>query len=200
MRVVRMRTRGVENDVKKKIRAIQYGVGPIGASIARLMREKQAIEIIGAIDTDPAKVGRDLGEVVGATDAPWGVSVSADAQEVLEQNADVVIHSTSSSLAKVMDQLLMCLKAESSVVSTCEELSYPFRTHPELAATLDAAAKESGVALVGTGVNPGFVMNKLVVTRAAVSQRIQHAKPLRVRDATKWRLSPQQNMDRGMSA
>jgi len=111
----------------------------------------------------------DLGEVVGATDAPWSVSVSADAQEVLEQNADVVIHSTSSSLAKVMDQLLMCLKAESSVVSTCEELSYPFRTHPELAATLDSAAKESGVALVGTGVNPGFVMDKLVVTLAAVS-------------------------------
>ena len=95
--------------MKKKIRAIQYGVGPIGASIVRLMREKQAIEIIGAIDTDPTKVGRDLGEVVGATDAPWGVSVSSDAQEVLEQNADVVIHSTSSSLAKVMDQLLMCL-------------------------------------------------------------------------------------------
>src|SRR5437879_9941490 len=77
-------------------------------------------------------------------------------------------HSTSSSLVKVMDQLLMCLKAESSIVSTCEELSYPFRTHPELAATLDAAAKESGVALVGTGVNPGFVMYKLVVTLAAI--------------------------------
>ena len=199
MRVVRMRTRGVENDVKKKIRAIQYGVGPIGASIARLMREKQAIEIIGAIDTDPAKVGRDLGEVVGATDAPWGVSVSADAQEVLEQNADVVIHSTSSSLAKVMDQLLMCLKAESSVVSTCEELSYPFRTYPELAAKLDAAAKESGVALVGTGVNPGFVMDKLVVTLAAVSQRIEHVKALRVVDASKRRLPLQKKIGGGMT-
>ena len=77
--------------MKKKIRAIQFGVGPIGASIARLMREKQAIEIIGAIDTDPAKIGRDLGEVVGAKDAPWGVAISADATEVLEQNADVVI-------------------------------------------------------------------------------------------------------------
>src|SRR6202140_4498409 len=72
--------------LKKKIRAIQFGVGPIGASIARLMREKSAIEIIGAIDTDPAKVGRDLGEVVGAQDAPWGVTVSAGATEVLEQN------------------------------------------------------------------------------------------------------------------
>src|SRR6266478_542050 len=134
MRVVRACQRKAENDVKKKIRAIQYGVGPIGASIARLMREKQAIEIIGAIDRDPAKIGRDLGEVVGAADAPWGVKISAEAKEVLEKAADVVIHSTSSSLAKVMDQLLMCLEAESCIVSTCEELSYPFRTHAELAA------------------------------------------------------------------
>src|SRR2546429_4557840 len=129
MRVVRTRTRGVENDVKKKIRAIQYGVGPIGASIARLMREKQAIEIIGAIDTDPAKVGRDLGEVLGAPDAPWGVKVSNDSKGVLDQAADVVIHSTSSSLPKVMDQLLSCLDAGSCVVATCQELAYPYRTH-----------------------------------------------------------------------
>src|SRR6267154_2235904 len=144
------------------------------------MREKQAIEICGAIDTDPAKVGRDLGEVVGASDAPWGVKISADADDVLEQAADVVIHSTSSSLPKVMDQLLACLKAESCVVSTCEELSYPFRTYPELAAKLDAEAKDWGVALVGTGVNPGFVMDKLVVTLAAVSQRVEHVKALSV--------------------
>src|SRR5260370_7176546 len=94
------------------------------------------------------------------------------------------MHSTSSSLANVMDQLLACLAAESCIVSTCEELSYPFRTHPELAAKLDVAAKEMGVALVGTGVNPGFVMDKLVVTLAAVSQRIEHAQALRVVDAS----------------
>ena len=188
-----------ETDVKKKIRAIQYGVGPIGASIARLMREKQAIEICGAIDTDPAKVGRDLGQVVGASDAPWGVKISADAKEVLDQAADVVIHSTSSSLPKVMDQLLACLEAESCVVSTCEELSYPYRTHPELAAKLDAAAKDWGVALVGTGVNPGFVMDKLVVTLAAVSQRIEHAKALRVVDASKRRLPLQKKIGAGMT-
>ncbi len=185
--------------MKKKIRAIQYGVGPIGASIARLMREKQAIEICGAIDTDPAKVGRDLGEVVGAKDAPWGVKISADAADVLEQAADVVIHSTSSSLPKVMDQLLACLQAESCVVSTCEELSYPYRTHPDLAAKLDAEAKDWGVALVGTGVNPGFVMDKLVVTLAAVSQRIEHAKALRIVDASKRRLPLQKKIGAGMS-
>src|SRR5262249_43016910 len=107
-----------EKRVKKKIRAIQYGVGPIGAAIVRLLREKQAIEVIGAIDTDPAKAGRDLGEVVGATDGPWGVPVMADAAAMLGNSADIVVHSTSSALPSVMDQLLECLAAESCVVST----------------------------------------------------------------------------------
>src|SRR6201982_2397503 len=163
------------------------------------MRDKQAIEIIGAIDLDPAKAERDLGEVVGANDAPWGVKVFADPHKALDLNADVVIHATSSSLTKVMDQLLACLEAQSCIVSTCEELSYPFRTQPELAAKLDATAKEWGVALVGTGVNPGFVMDKLVVTLAAVSQRIEHAKGLRVVDASTRRLPLQKKIGAGMT-
>src|SRR5207248_10941075 len=125
--------------------------------------------------------------------------VFADAKEALDLNPDVVIHSTSSSLAKVMDQLMACLEAQSCVVSTCEELSYPFRTHPDLAAKLDAAAKEWGVALVGTGVNPGFVMDKLVVTLAAVSQRIEHAKALRIVDASKRRLPLQKKIGAGLT-
>jgi hypothetical protein len=189
----------METAVKKKIRAIQYGIGPIGASILKLMREKEAIEIIGAIDNDPAKVGKDLGEVVGASDAPWGVKVSGDAKDVLEQSADVVMHTTSSSLPKVMDQLLAAMEVGSCVVSTCEELSYPYRTHPELAAQLDKSAKDNGVALVGTGVNPGFVMDKLVITLAAVSQRVDHAKALRIVDASKRRLPLQKKIGAGMS-
>jgi len=185
--------------VKRKIRAIQYGIGPIGVSIVKLLREKQSVEIVGAIDTDPAKVGKDLGEVAGASDAPWGVKISDNAEEVLGQAADIVMHTTSSSLAKVTDQLIACLRAGSCVVSTCEELSYPYRTHPELAAQLDKEAKDWGVALVGTGVNPGFVMDKLVITLAAVSQRIEHAKALRIVDASKRRLPLQKKIGAGLS-
>jgi 2,4-diaminopentanoate dehydrogenase len=185
--------------VKKKIRAIQYGVGPIGAAIVRLMREKQAIEVIGAIDNDPAKAGRDLGEIVGATDAPWGVTVSPDAATMLAKSADIVIHSTSSSLPAVMAQLLECLAAESCIVSTCEELSYPFRKYPELAKQLDEEAKTWGVALTGTGVNPGFVMDKLAITLSSVSQRIDHAKSVRVVDASKRRMPLQKKIGAGMS-
>ncbi len=185
--------------MKKKIRAIQYGVGPIGAAIVRLMREKQSIEVIGAIDTDPAKAGRDLGEVLGAPDAPWNVLVSADAAEMLSKSADVVIHSTSSTLPSVMEQLLECLAAEACVVSTCEELSYPFRKYPDLAKQLDEEAKTWGVALTGTGVNPGFVMDKLAITLSSVSQRIEHAKSIRVVDASKRRLPLQKKIGAGMS-
>jgi hypothetical protein len=185
--------------VKKKIRVAQYGLGPIGSSIVRLMRQKDSLEIVGAIDKDPAKAGHDLGEVVGATDAPWGVLISPDAKVVLEKPLDVIIHSTSSYLTSVMDQLLECLAAGCCVVSTCEELAYPFRKHPELSQKLDAAAKEEGVALVGTGVNPGFVMDKLALTLSAVAQRIDWLSAVRIVDASKRRLPLQKKIGAGMT-
>lgn len=185
--------------MKKKIRAIQYGVGPIGAAIVRLMREKESIEIIGAIDSDPAKAGQDLGDLVGDPDAPWGVPVTDDAAAMLGESADVVIHSTSSWLPNVMDQLMACLAAESCVVSTCEELSYPFRKYPELAAQLDAEAKTWGVALIGTGINPGFVMDKLLITLSAASQEIESARAIRIVDASKRRMPLQKKVGAGMS-
>lgn len=185
--------------MKKKIRVVQYGVGPIGAGIVRLMREKQALEIIGAIDKDPEKAGRDLGELVGAPDAPWGLPVSAEAGPVLGQNADVVIHSTSSILKDVAGQLMECIEAGSCIISTCEELAYPFRKYPELSKKLDAEAKEWGVALVGTGVNPGFVMDKLVLTLAAVSQRVDAARAVRIVDASKRRLPLQKKIGAGLA-
>ena len=185
--------------MKKKIRAIQYGIGPIGASIIKLLREKESVEIVGAIDSDPAKVGRDVGEVVGAADAPWGVKISGDARGVLEQSADIVMHTTSSSLPKVVDQLMACLDVGSCVVSTCEELSYPAGRIQNWPISSIRRQRENGVALVGTGVNPGFVMDKLAVTLAAVSQKIEHVKALRIVDAGKRRLPLQKKIGAGMS-
>ncbi len=185
--------------MKKKIRVVQYGVGPIGASIVKLMRQKQALVMTGAIDKDTEKAGRDLGELVAAEDAPWGIPVSADPAEVLSHPTDVVVHSTSSSLTDVASQLMECLEAGACVVSTCEELSYPFRKYPELAAKLDEAARESGVTLLGTGVNPGFVMDKLVLGLSAACQRVEHAKAVRIVDAAKRRLPLQKKIGAGLS-
>jgi 2,4-diaminopentanoate dehydrogenase len=185
--------------VRKKIRVVQFGVGPIGASILRLMREKHSLEIVGAVDKDPAKAGRDIGEVAGAREAPWGITVSPSPATVLAKPVDVVVHTTSSYLPNVMDELLECISAGSCVVSTCEELAYPFRKHPELSARLDAAAKEEGVAIVGTGVNPGFVMDKLLLVLSAASQRIDFAKATRTVDASERRLPLQKKIGAGMT-
>ncbi|MFZ0039261.1 MAG: hypothetical protein WAK91_17685 [Candidatus Acidiferrales bacterium] len=185
--------------MRKKIRVVQYGVGPIGASIARLMRTKHALEIVGAIDADPAKIGKDLGEVAGAEDAPWGVVISGDPRAVLNGHVDLVVHSTSSYLESVKEQLLGCLEAGCCVVSTCEELAYPFRKHPALSAELDSTAKEEGVALVGTGVNPGFVMDKLVLTLATAAQRVNSAKARRIVNASLRRMPLQKKVGAGMT-
>ena len=185
--------------MRKKIRVVQYGVGPIGASIARLMRTKLALEIVGAIDADPAKIGKDLGEVAGDEAAPWGVMISGDPRAVLDGHVDLVVHSTSSYLETVKEQLLGCLEAGCCVVSTCEELAYPFRKHPEISAELDNTAKEEGVALVGTGVNPGFVMDKLVLTLATASQQVDSARAIRIVNASDRRLPLQKKVGAGLS-
>ena len=185
--------------MRKRIRVVQYGVGPIGGSIARLMRTREALEIVGAIDADSGKIGKDLGEVAGAEDAPWGIKIQNDARDVLNNRVDLVVHSTSSYLESVKDQLLPCLSAGCCVVSTCEELAYPFRKHPDISAELDSAAKEEGVALVGTGINPGFVMDKLMLTLATAAQRVDSARAKRVVDASRRRLPLQKKIGAGMT-
>ncbi|HXY79259.1 MAG TPA: dihydrodipicolinate reductase, partial [Candidatus Bathyarchaeia archaeon] len=141
----------------------------------------------------------DLGEIAGAADAPWGVMIVPEISAALEKPVDVVVHTTSSYLASVMDELLACLSAGCCVVSTCEELAYPFRKHPELSAKLDAAAKDEGVALAGVGVNPGFVMDKLVLTLSAASQRVDWARATRIVDASTRRLPLQKKIGAGMT-
>ncbi len=184
--------------MNRQIRVIQYGLGPIGASIVRLMLAKPGLRIVGAVDIDPEKAGKDLGVVAGAG-RELGVVVSGDAPSVLRAGADVVVHSTGSLLEQVANQLFQCLEAGLSVVSSCEELAYPFRKHPELSQQLDRCAKQNHVALLGTGVNPGFVMDKLVLTLSAVSKRVDSAKATRIVDASKRRLPLQKKIGAGMS-
>ena len=133
----------------KKIRVAQYGVGPIGAAIVRLMLQKPQLQIVGAVDVDPEKAGKDLGRVVGL-ERDLGVKVSRGVQEVFNTGVDVIVHTTGSYLVKMVDQLEECIRGRAHIVSTCEELSYPFRKHPDLSRRLDGLAREHQVAILGT--------------------------------------------------
>lgn len=181
-----------------EIRVVQYGVGPTGARIIRLAQAKKGLRIIGGIDIDPAKAGRDLGRAAGSSRA-WGVSISSDAAAVLARKPEVVLHSTVSQLERAGGQILDCVHAGACVISTCEELSYPYAEHAGVAAAIDRAAKEHGVAVLGTGVNPGFVMDRLALYLSGVCREVESVNITRIVDASKRRLPLQKKVGAGMT-
>lgn len=174
------------------ITVAQYGIGPIGAEIARLLLTKPWIRVTGAVDIDPNKIGKDLGEVIGLG-RKVGVTVTA----ALEGRPDVVCHSTGSRLREVNGQLEALLSNGSHVVSTCEELSFPL--DEEIRAKLDGIARAKNVALLGTGVNPGFVMDKLPLTLTSVCQEVTSVEILRIQNASTRREPLQRKVGAGMT-
>lgn len=182
------------------LRIVQYGLGPIGLACARTVLAKApALRLVGAVDIDPEKVGRDVADLCGAAE-PCGVIVSDAAARVLDEaTPDVVLHTTSSFLDRVHDQLLDGVRAGAHVVSSTEELAFPFDRHPEIAATLDRAAREAGVVVVGTGVNPGFAMDTLALAATGACVDVRRVRIERVVDAGRRRGPLQRKVGAGIS-
>ena len=151
-------------------RFIQYGLGPIGVEVAALAL-RRGHQLMAAVDIDPAKAGKPAAALIPA--APPGVIVAARAGDVVNAGADVVLHCTQSRLAQVLPQLLPLADAGLSVISTCEELAFPWHHFPTEAAALDTLARSRGAVVVGLGVNPGFVMDLLPVVLTAPCSDIQ---------------------------
>jgi 4-hydroxy-tetrahydrodipicolinate reductase len=178
---------------------MHYGLGPIGAAIAKQVAQRQGFKVVGAVDIDPAKEGRDLGDVVGLPKR-LGVLVSGDAKKALKAaKPDVVILCTSSSIKKVMPQIEEILKRKTPIVSTTEELSYPGYTHIRQARQIHEWAKKAKVAVLGTGVNPGFAMDALPISLTAVCERVDRVVVNRVQDARIRRLPFQQKIGAGLT-
>jgi hypothetical protein len=185
--------------LSEQIRIVQYGLGPIGCEIARLALQKNSLRLIGGVDIDPDKAGKDIGRLLGL-DHDIGVVVEKDASKVLSRaGADVILHSTSSSLTHVKDQILSCIDAGTHVVSTTEELSYPFSRSCELARLIDKEAKLRGVSVLGTGVNPGFVMDTLPIFLSTICQQVKSVEVTRILDASTRRLPLQKKIGAGLT-
>jgi 2,4-diaminopentanoate dehydrogenase len=181
----------------KKLKAVQYGCGPIGCSVVRTVAQRSDMVMVGAIDKDPALVGKDLG-VVAETGGNLNVAVSDNAAAVLKETApDVVFLTTSSAFQKIYPQLEQCLEAGANVVSSCEELSYPYWAEPALSADLDRLARTAGATVIGTGVNPGFVMDTWPLVMSGVCQKVQHVRVARVQNASSRRCPFQQKIGAG---
>src|SRR5215510_3426974 len=184
---------------KGPIRVLHYGLGPIGAAVVRQVAERPGFKIVGAVDIDPSKAGRDLGDVAGAGRA-LKVKVSADARKTIKSTKpDVVVLCTLSSLKKVMPQMEEILKLSIPIVSTTEELAYPTGANLKYARALHAMAKRAKVAVLGTGVNPGFTMDALPITLTGVCERVDSIRIDRIQDARVRRLPFQQKIGAGLT-
>ncbi|MBW1981781.1 MAG: dihydrodipicolinate reductase [Deltaproteobacteria bacterium] len=181
------------------IRVIQYGVGPIGLKITRYLQRKPAAHIVAAIDSDPQKIGLDIGELAGLTE-PLGVKVSGDATKVLrETEAEIVVLTTTSTLQSIQPQITTIVSAGKNVVSSCEELVYPWYSRPELAQQIDDLARRHQVSVLSTGVNPGFLMDFLPLVMTGVCHDIKRIEVERIQNAQQRRIPFQKKIGAGLS-
>ncbi|NBD09519.1 MULTISPECIES: dihydrodipicolinate reductase [Corallococcus] len=177
---------------------VVMGLGFIGQEIARAALSSPEVELMGAVDSQPSLVGRPLGDVLGQAAPRFKVADSLE-RAVGRRKGVVVLHATSSRLSQVMEQLLDALKLGLPVASTCEELAFPHLKYPELAEKLERAAQKAGVAIVGTGVNPGFVLDRLVATAGQVCGPVRKVLASRVVDARTRREALQRKVGAGLT-
>jgi 4-hydroxy-tetrahydrodipicolinate reductase len=181
------------------IKVLHIGLGPIGAGIVRQIAGRKGFTSVGAVDIDPAKLGKDLGEVCSLS-RKLKVAVTGDiARTIRATRPDLAVLCTSSSLRRVLPQLEAVLKLKVPVVSTTEELAYPVKRNAALAARIDALARRARVAVLGTGVNPGFTMDALPIALTGVCERVDRIEVARVQDARIRRLPFQKKIGAGLT-
>lgn len=182
-----------------RIRVVQFGLGPIGQACVQALLQKPAFHLVGGIDADPQKIGKDLGEACGLKKR-LGLTVRGDAEAALaEWRPHVALHTTQSFLNQIEDQLVTLIRGGVNVVSSTEELFYPYERDPEFCQRIDALAKQYGVAVVGTGVNPGFVMDVLPLCLTGVCTEVRRIVVTRVVDAGRRRLPLQKKVGAGLT-
>lgn len=181
---------------ERGIPVVVMGLGAIGQAIARAVLVTPDLRMVGAVD--PAHPGRPLAEVIGAPGP--GLAVAADPSKALAAaRGGVLLHAVTSDLEEAEPQLGQAVRAGVAVVSTCEELAYPWLSHPQLAERLDRLAESRDVAVLGVGVNPGFVLDRLPAFLSQVAGPVRHVRAERVVDAALRRRQLLEKVGAGLS-
>lgn len=150
-----------------------YGLGSIGTHLSDVLIDKDGFELQGAVDIDPEIVGTELGEVLDRE--PVGITVTDDHEQLHSgHDIDVSLITTTSFFDEVRPLVEQCIQAGTDIVSTSEEMFFPTPDREDVAAELDSLAKEHGVTVVGTGMNPGFIFDSLPLLLSSVCTDVSH--------------------------
>lgn len=181
-----------------KTKVAIVGLGNIGCAVAVAAAAGSDIDLVAGVDIDPGMTGRDLGETCGI--GRIGFGVRSDLSEALVAgNPDVVIIATGSRLASVAPVVLEALEHGAHVVSSCEELVWPWEASPAIADEIDTAARRNDSSVLGVGVNPGFVQDLLVVVAAGATRNIKKVRGSRMVDLAERRKPLQAKMGVGLT-
>ena len=166
----------------ENVKVLIWGFGAMGSGIAEVLLRKRGVEIVGVCDLHPDRAGRSLFELLGvARDGRPDVVVQGDIHQVLRRGAaDVVLLATDSYTRKAFDKIKLIVELGINVISTAEEMAYPKAREPELAAELDRLAKANGVSVLGTGINPGLIMDLLVILMTGACTDVESIRAERV--------------------
>lgn len=164
------------------VKVVIWGFGAMGSGMARMLLSKKGVQIVGVCDLHPERVNKSIFDILGINrgDHP-DVIINSDINTVLtEKCCDVCLCATDSFTKKAFPRLKFALEKKVNVISTAEEMAYPKAQDPELTAELNKIAKENGVSILGTGINPGMIMDLLVVCLTGCMTDVQHIEAKRV--------------------
>jgi 2,4-diaminopentanoate dehydrogenase len=162
------------------IRVAVWGTGMMGQGLLGYILDRpEDIELVGAIDVSPDKQGRTVGELLGRD---CGVTITSDHDSVLALRPDVVCVLTASNLHEITGPVEAAIRADADVIGIAETLSYPWASDAAWAERIDGLAREHGVSVLGTGINPGFVLDALPIMLSSVCLRIDRIEASRVND------------------
>jgi 4-hydroxy-tetrahydrodipicolinate reductase len=185
--------------LKRPIKVVQVGVGPLGKIIVKhIAGERKGLKIVGAVDLNPGVAGKDLGEVCGIR--KLGIAISGNAEKVFASTRpDIAIYTTTSFARDTYKQVEPAIKHGVNVISTCEQLSYPYFAESSLTDKYDKLAIRNGVSILGTGINPGFLMDLRAIVLSTGCTSVGKIEITRVMNASNRRESFQKKIGASMT-
>lgn len=179
---------------------LQIGFGPLGIQISKFIAQKSTVSTVAVVDLDINLIGNSLSEISEELSNEIKIYGSTkDALDAINVKPDVIIITTVSSLEKFISQVEEIAKFGIPIISTCEELSYPWVLQPELSKHLDQLCKANNIPCLGTGVNPGFLMDYLPSVFSSISKEIEHITVERVQNASPRRVPFQKKIGAGLT-
>jgi hypothetical protein len=168
------------------IKIVVLGTGQMGTGIIRLLQQKLGLQLVGVYARRAQRASLDVGDVLGQQQA-IGLQVSGDLPTLLQQTQPhVAIQATCSRVAHAMAEITTLLRHGVNVISIAEEMAYPAYAAPQDARAIHTLALANGVTVVGTGINPGFVLDLLIIALTAVCWQVESITATRVNDLSPY--------------